>query len=130
MKNAGVDQAMNWALEHGEDPDINDPIAAPAPAAAPAAAGPKVDEEAVKQVAAILEGFPLERIRHALVKTVHSHTSLLLAARCPQAQTLTLPACTCVQNGDVGRAVDYAMSHMDDPLPTEESECLLAQTVP
>ncbi|KAJ1979411.1 ubiquitin C-terminal hydrolase Ubp14, partial [Dimargaris verticillata] len=43
----GVEVAMNWLLEHMDDPDIDDPLPEPAASVQPTAAIPTVDEGAV-----------------------------------------------------------------------------------
>ncbi len=126
VKNSSAEAAMDWLLNHMGDANLNDPIedtkpAAPAkPAAAapaPAPVGPKVDEAAIAQVQAVLEGIPVARIRHALEKTV----SVMLSVMCFVIARLIACVYVCVQNNDVARAIDYTMNHMDDPLPDEST---------
>jgi ubiquitin carboxyl-terminal hydrolase 5/13 len=69
VDNASAEVALNWAMEHMEDPGVNDPIAPPAAAAAPAASGkPAPPEDAVIQLMGM--GFDRDRCVYALGQTV------------------------------------------------------------
>lgn len=63
-KNAGVEEAMEWVLQHMDDPDLNEPLVIPS-AAAPAAC--TVSPENVEMLQAM--GFTAKQARKALTKT-------------------------------------------------------------
>ncbi|BGP13867.1 hypothetical protein JCM10213_002505 [Rhodosporidiobolus nylandii] len=83
--NGDAEAAMNWLLEHMEDPDIDDPI--PPPAAAGAASSGSGDEPSEDQVAMVSEmGFTAQQARKALRET----------------------------GNNMERAVEWLFSHSDD----------------
>lgn len=85
--NAGGEEAVNWVMSHMGDSDFNDPLPAPAAAAAPAASAPAaavVDPASVEMLTAM--GFTAVQARAALTAT----------------------------SGSLERAADWLFSHADD----------------
>ncbi|GAB0494854.1 hypothetical protein MMPV_006150 [Pyropia vietnamensis] len=85
--NAGGEEAVNWVMSHMGDPDFNDPLPAPAVAAAPTVSPPKaaaVDPASVEMLSAM--GFTAVEARAALTAT----------------------------GGSLERAADWLFSHTDD----------------
>eukprot|EP00955_Chlamydomonas_euryale_P052472 355165-Chlamydomonas_euryale.AAC.3 len=81
-QNAGVEAAMEWVLQHMEDPDFADPLPDPSAAAAPAApAGDGGDAAVDSDKVSMLEamGFNAEHARAAL--TVRQPAPLRAARR-------------------------------------------------
>jgi len=96
-KNSGVEAAMEWVLQHMDDPDLNDPLVIASSGAAPAAC--TVSPENVEMLQAM--GFTAKQARKALSNTddnleraadwVFSHTAELDEEDTPAASVSDLP---------------------------------------
>ncbi|KAK9828336.1 hypothetical protein WJX74_009732 [Apatococcus lobatus] len=91
-KNAGAEAAMDWVLQHMEDPDFNDPLSDPA--ATPAAQGPSAPAAGAASAAANPESV-------AMLTSFGFNDVQASAA---------LQACS----GSLDRAGDWLFSHTDD----------------